>query len=159
MGKGRDAGRVVSGQTFCQQSRVGSGRVNVSPGRVGSKKSDPWTTLPDMQMITAYAYDHDICRWLRHMQMVKAYADDFDLCRWLPYNYTDNDGTCRRTNHMQMITWHADDMQMITAYADDYGICRWLYHMQMMICEEWGIRYHDVPHWCHWMKGRSFKWL
>ena len=23
----------------------GSGRVNVSPGRVGSKKSDPWTTL------------------------------------------------------------------------------------------------------------------
>ena len=34
-------------------SRVGSdflsaiaGRVNVSPGRAGSKKSDPWTTLP-----------------------------------------------------------------------------------------------------------------
>ena len=25
--------------------RVGLGRVNVSPGRVGSKKSDPWTTL------------------------------------------------------------------------------------------------------------------
>ena len=25
--------------------RVGSGRVKVSPGRVGSKKSDPWTTL------------------------------------------------------------------------------------------------------------------
>ena len=22
-----------------------AGRVNVSPGRVGSKKSDPWTTL------------------------------------------------------------------------------------------------------------------
>ena len=55
-----------SGQTFCQQSRVGPrfhrvgsgqrfagsgrvnvlpGRVNVLPGRVGSKKSDLWTTL------------------------------------------------------------------------------------------------------------------
>ena len=33
------------GQTICRQSRVGSGRVNVSPGRVGPKKSDPWTTL------------------------------------------------------------------------------------------------------------------
>ena len=33
------------GQTFYRQSRVGSGRVNVSQGRVGSKKSDPWTTL------------------------------------------------------------------------------------------------------------------
>ena len=44
-GKGRAAGRVESGQTFCRQSRVGSSRVNVSPGRVGSKKSDPWTTL------------------------------------------------------------------------------------------------------------------
>ena len=39
------AGRVESGQTFCRQSRVGSGRVNGSPGRVGSKKSGPWTTL------------------------------------------------------------------------------------------------------------------
>ena len=35
-GKGRAAGRVGSGQTFCRQSRVGLGRVNVSPGRVGS---------------------------------------------------------------------------------------------------------------------------
>ena len=43
--KGRAAGRVGSDQTFCRQSRVGSGRVNVSPARVGSKKSDPWTTL------------------------------------------------------------------------------------------------------------------
>ena len=34
-GKGRAAGRVGSGQTFCQQTRVGSGRV-------WSKKSDPW---------------------------------------------------------------------------------------------------------------------
>ena len=25
--------------------RVGSGRVNISPGRVGSRKSDSWTTL------------------------------------------------------------------------------------------------------------------
>ena len=44
-GSGRGSGRVGSGQTFCRQSRVGLGRVNVSPGRVGSKKSDPWTTL------------------------------------------------------------------------------------------------------------------
>ena len=36
-GKGWAAGRVGSGQTFCQQSRVGSGRVNVSPGRVQEK--------------------------------------------------------------------------------------------------------------------------
>ena len=43
--KGRAAGRVGSGQTFCRQSPVGSGRVNVSPGRVGSEKNDPWTTL------------------------------------------------------------------------------------------------------------------
>ena len=42
---GRVGPRVWSGQTFCRQSQVGSGRVNVSPGRVGSKKSDPWTTL------------------------------------------------------------------------------------------------------------------
>ena len=44
-GSGRGSGRVGSGQNFCRQARVGSGRVNVSPGRVGSKKSDPWTTL------------------------------------------------------------------------------------------------------------------
>ena len=41
-GKGQAAGQVGSGQTFCRQSRVGSG---VSPGGVGSKKSDQWTTL------------------------------------------------------------------------------------------------------------------
>ena len=37
---GRVAGRVrlLVGNRW-------SGRVNVSPGRVGSKKSDPWTTL------------------------------------------------------------------------------------------------------------------
>ena len=44
-GSGRGSGRVGSGETFCRQSRVGSDRVNVSLGRVGSKKSDPWTTL------------------------------------------------------------------------------------------------------------------
>ena len=27
--------------------KSGAGRVNVSPGRVGSKKNDPWTTLVD----------------------------------------------------------------------------------------------------------------
>ena len=40
MGKGRAAGRV---RLFV--GNRGSDRVNVSPGRVGSKKSDPWTTL------------------------------------------------------------------------------------------------------------------
>ena len=44
-GDGLGSGRVGSGQIFCGQSRVGSGRVNALPGRVGSKKSDPWTTL------------------------------------------------------------------------------------------------------------------
>ena len=33
-GSGRGSGRV--GSDFWRQSRVGSGRVNVSPGRVGS---------------------------------------------------------------------------------------------------------------------------
>ena len=37
MGEGSGGG---SGQTFCRQSRVGSRFY-----RVGSKKSDPWTTL------------------------------------------------------------------------------------------------------------------
>ena len=37
MGKGRAAGRVGSCQACCRQSRVGSGRVNVSPGRVQEK--------------------------------------------------------------------------------------------------------------------------
>ena len=39
-GSGRGSGRV---RLFV--GNRGSGRVNVSPGRVGSKKSDPWTTL------------------------------------------------------------------------------------------------------------------
>ena len=49
IGEWSNRGRV----RLCQQSRVGSGdsgRVNVLPGRigsdrVGSKKSNPWTTL------------------------------------------------------------------------------------------------------------------
>ena len=39
-GKGQAAGRV---RLFV--GNRGSSQVNVSPGRVGSKKSDPWTTL------------------------------------------------------------------------------------------------------------------
>ena len=39
-GKGRVAGRV--GPDFLSAI---AGRANDSPGRVGSKKSDPWTTL------------------------------------------------------------------------------------------------------------------
>ena len=39
-GNGRAAGRV--GSDFLAAI---AGRVNVSPSRVGSKKSDPWTTL------------------------------------------------------------------------------------------------------------------
>ena len=35
-GSGRGSDRVGSSQTICRQSRVGSGRVNVSLGRVGS---------------------------------------------------------------------------------------------------------------------------
>ena len=46
--KGRAAGRVGSDILSAIAGRVGSsGRVNVSPGRVGSEKSDPWTTLTD----------------------------------------------------------------------------------------------------------------
>ena len=35
-GSGSGSGRVGLGQSFCRQSPVGLGRVNVSPGRVGS---------------------------------------------------------------------------------------------------------------------------
>ena len=44
---GRVGPRVGSGRVRLFVGNRGSGRVNVSPGRVGSKKSDPWTTLVD----------------------------------------------------------------------------------------------------------------
>ena len=54
---GRVEPRVGSGRVRIFVGNRGSGRVNVSPGRVGSKKSDPWTTLPqvksDKQMLTS----------------------------------------------------------------------------------------------------------
>ena len=43
-GSGRGSGRVGSHFLSAIAGRVGSG-VNISPGRVGSEKSDPWTTL------------------------------------------------------------------------------------------------------------------
>ena len=46
-GSGRGWGRV---RLFV--GNRGSGRVNVSPGRVGSKKSDPWTALPYLHRIS-----------------------------------------------------------------------------------------------------------
>ena len=42
MGEGSGHG---SGRVRLFVGNVGLGRVNVSPGRVGPKKSDPWTTL------------------------------------------------------------------------------------------------------------------
>ena len=45
-GLGRGSGRVAGlGQTFCRQSRVGSGQRFAGSDRVGFKKSGPWTTL------------------------------------------------------------------------------------------------------------------
>ena len=44
-GKGRAAGRVGSGRVRLFVSNRGSGRVGSTFCRVGSKKSDPWTTL------------------------------------------------------------------------------------------------------------------
>ena len=41
---GEDSGSG-SGRVRLFVGNRGSGRVNVSAGRVGSKKSDPWTTL------------------------------------------------------------------------------------------------------------------
>ena len=38
----------------------GSGRVNVSPGRVGSKKSDPWTTLGSLDFRAEHLYIKDL---------------------------------------------------------------------------------------------------
>ena len=42
---GREWSGRGSGRVRLSVANRGSGRVNVSPGRVGSKKSDPWTTL------------------------------------------------------------------------------------------------------------------
>ena len=44
-GSGRGLDRVGSNFLSAIAGRVGSGRVNVSSGWVGSKKSDPRTTL------------------------------------------------------------------------------------------------------------------
>ena len=44
-GKGRAAGRVGSDILPAIAARVGSGQRFAGSGRVGSKKSDPWTTL------------------------------------------------------------------------------------------------------------------
>ena len=68
-GKGRAAGRVGSGQTFCRQPRVGSGRVNVSPGRVGSKKSDPWTTLHHLICPLCWATTNQLDNFVRPAQI------------------------------------------------------------------------------------------
>ena len=37
-----------------------AGRVNVSPGRVGSKKSDPWTTLSLLSKISPLLITHNL---------------------------------------------------------------------------------------------------
>ena len=45
----------------------GSGRVNLSPGRVGPKKSDPWTTLViDIKFIKKFLLELKMhhYRWL-----------------------------------------------------------------------------------------------
>ena len=42
---GRVGPRVGSVRVRLFVRNRGSGRVNASPGRVGSKKSEPWTTL------------------------------------------------------------------------------------------------------------------
>ena len=50
MVKDRAAGRVGSGRVRLLVSNCGSGRVGSGFCRVGSKKSDPWTTLMDNGM-------------------------------------------------------------------------------------------------------------
>ena len=60
MGEGSDPGRVGSGQTFCRQSRVRSGQRSAGSGWVGSKESDPWTTLRDT----------DLRSWCRLMEII-----------------------------------------------------------------------------------------
>ena len=42
---------VGSGRVRLLVGSRGSGRVNVLPGRVGSKKSDPWTTLGSIRLV------------------------------------------------------------------------------------------------------------
>ena len=42
---GKDRPWIGAGRVRLLVSNRGSGSVNVLPGRVGSKKTDPWTTL------------------------------------------------------------------------------------------------------------------
>ena len=50
---GEELGRG-SGRVKLVVGNRGSGRVKVSPGRVGSKKSEPWTTLPQRYKSCSY---------------------------------------------------------------------------------------------------------
>ena len=53
-GSGRGSGRVRLFVGNRWSGRVGSGQRFAGSGRVGSKKSDPWTTLPQCQMVHRY---------------------------------------------------------------------------------------------------------
>ena len=61
--KGRAAGRVRSGQTFCRQSRVGSGRVNVSPGRVQEKWPVDNVMLVPLPQLLQHGLMNEVMNW------------------------------------------------------------------------------------------------
>ena len=64
---GRVGPRVGSGRVRRFVGNRGSGWVNVLPGRVGSKKSDPWTTL------------YYLRRWLEFLYMNRDDVIDIDI--------------------------------------------------------------------------------
>ena len=75
-GSGRGSGRV---RLFV--GNRGSGRVNVSPGRVGSKKSDPWTTLVFIIHFSTMVYliyaAHDDIVYNLQLDMFRMFLTDF----------------------------------------------------------------------------------
>ena len=67
MGKGRAAGRVGSDYLSAIAGRVRSGQRFAGSGRVGPKKSDPWTTLMiDIRFIKKFLLELKMhhYRWL-----------------------------------------------------------------------------------------------
>ena len=98
VGRTRGSGRVTILPDFGGSDRVGSGRVstldflsaiadliNVSPGQVGSKKSDPWTTLIRCVSSVLQTYLNYEMKTPNHQaehftHCDQSHAKDFHLC-------------------------------------------------------------------------------
>ena len=77
---GEESGRG-SGRVRLFVGNRGSGRVKVSPGRVGSKKSDPWTTLTVWFSISGILINK-----MMYMERREALTGDGEACHaWNEY--------------------------------------------------------------------------